>query len=268
MRLLQFLTAMFILIGTFVWAGETSQACGCIPAMTEAELAPYKAKAEQGDAQAAGTVWFEYAMNGAPASPQRVRYWRRKAIRLADPRALQSIAYDWMLEARRSQRSDNKQLFANTAVMLLNRAWRNRHLLRSPRANSDDLDWQAAYARDLRSAVGVQAVIRGGVTRWEALANGGDATAAHHLAVYYFYGTLDQDKRAFWEDQASQLGDPDFAGHAMRRRNPIDDILDIRRALRADAPVHRIPNPWIRMVTLRDLNKRLSVRLKWQAEGR
>ena len=85
MRPLHLFAALFILIGTFVLAGETSQACGCIPAMTEAELAPYKAKAERGDAQAAGTVWFEYGLNGAPASAQQLRYWRSKAIRLADP---------------------------------------------------------------------------------------------------------------------------------------------------------------------------------------
>jgi len=259
--------ALLILIGTFVVAGENSQACGCIPAMTEAELAPYKAKAERGDAQAAGTVWFEYGLNGAPASAQQLRYWRSKAIRLADPYAISFMVNDWMLKVQDSNDPEDKRLFADTAVKLLNHAWRNRQLI--PMADRGSAwDRQANYASDLRLAVGVQTVLRDGVTRREALANRGDATAAHHLAVYYFYGTLDQDKRAYWEDRASQLGDPDFAGHAVRRRNSNDDIRDIRRALRSDAPVHRIPNPWIRMVTLRDLNNRLRLRLKWQAEGR
>ena len=247
MRLHQFLTAMFILIGTFVWAGETSQACGCIPAMTEAELAPYKAKAERGDAQAAGTVWVEYALNGAPASPQQLRYWRSKAIRLADHYTINYLADDWLSKIGRSRNPEHRRLYADTAALLLNHAWHRRSLLKRGDQNNG-WDEQLWNVRSLRTAVGVRALLRDGIATWEVRANRGDATAAHHLAVYYgcFCGSRDKDRSNQWARRAVELGDPDFAS----ARGPDE----IRRALQPGAPVYQIPNSWMRAVLLRKLN--------------
>lgn len=260
--MLRILAALTLLIAVFTASGEVSYACGCADPdpMPESQLDALKARAARGDVLATGAVWYEY--EHVRENPTLERQWRFRAIRAGDPGVARDRASHWMLHMQRSNDPQHKRIFIEAAVALLDRGYRNRSLIELPSAG---IDHQSYYVSQLREAKAARRVLIDGIGLWEARARRGDVIAAHHVAVYYFWVDLNQERRTFWEARASALGDPDFAGVAVLS-NSNTHLRDVRRALAPGAPVYSISDPWERAVTLRNLRDLLVLRRR-QSEG-
>lgn len=229
MRKLAFLVLPIVLAVTASVAQTSPEfeesECACITLPSLAEVARLTAIAEDEKnpeaLSATGEVYFAYLQRG---DKKQAEIWKARAIAVGEPRILNWVA-DSIMVAVSDERDPRKQItMLGQAIELFTKAEPRRDKL-------SDLD-RRVYVDEFRAAQGTLAILRDGIEPWIAKANSGDATAAHHVAAYYFYGHLDQDRRAAWEDRAARLGDPGFAwSFACCWRETRSDLLEGKRVI-------------------------------------
>lgn len=177
--------------------------CACVPPPSIEEVNALIEMANASDTEesvlAHGKVWQAYRERKDKANEV---IWRKKAIEIAEPNAIASIAEGLMFSVHNIKGERYKIRKMREALYLLEKSYARRALLRG---------FQSVYVNKIRAARGSIAVAEGGLEHWEIRANNGDATAAHNLAAYYFYFQLDQNNRSYWEKRSAELGDPTFA---------------------------------------------------------
>lgn len=234
--------------------GFEEAGCACLPPPTLEEVARMTERANSGDTpdaiRATGEVYWAYIERGEKAQAEK---WKQRAIAVGDPDSLGDIASDLLMKVNQEPDFRRKDALLAEALSLLERAYPNRGLIR-------DHIVRELFAENLRAARAAREVLRDGLDVWLARAKSGDATAAHHVAVHYFYVDLDQDKRSHWEDQAARLGDPGFASeYACCSRETKQDLLDGKRVI-AIARANRkawgeAGDIWLQSVLLEQLDR-------------
>lgn len=184
--------------------GFEEPGCACITPPSLAEVARLTAIAEDAKnpeaLSATGQLYFAYLQRG---DNKQAEIWKARAIAFGEPHTLYWVG-DSIMVAVSAERDPLKQIaMLGQAIELFRKAEPLRDMLRDGE--------RRAYVDEFRAAQGTLAILREGLEPWIAKAKSGDATAAHHVAAYYFYGHLDQDRRTAWEDRAARLGDPGFA---------------------------------------------------------
>lgn len=211
--------------GALISPGFEESECACITPPSLAEVARLTAIAEDAKnpeaVSATGQVYFAYLER---EETKQAEIWKMRAIAVGEPKTLNWVA-DSIMEAVSDERDPRKQIaMLGHAIELFRKAKPRRDMF-------SDLD-RRVYVAQFRAAQGTLAVLREGIEPWIAKANSGDATAAHHVAAYYFYGHLDQDRRTAWEDRAAKLGDPGFAwSFACCWRETRSDLLEGKRVI-------------------------------------
>jgi|CXWL01.1.fsa_nt_gi hypothetical protein len=231
-----------------------SAACGCIEPMPDSELSTLILQANRGNIEAPGQIWNEY--HSIREDRRNAEIWRKRAIAVGSPRAMKNMAHDWMWKTQREPNFAKKRIFLKAAIALLGNGYRNRALLGHASPSWDD---RYFYVSSMREAQAALVVANDGVDGWRKRAEKGDAFAAYHVAIYYFWVNLDQDRRTYWETQASVFGEPHFAGQSVdHSRTDAQNEVDVRHALRRRDLILRVGDRWMQSVTTVDLQNRLN----------
>jgi hypothetical protein len=242
-----FFLAMLVAIAGVL--GVPGSASAGVTPLSDEELRALVRLAEQGDIEATGRVWQEYALIREDSRNGKI--WESRAIRAGDPSTMFYMAADWMRYGQENPQTSQKLILYQAAIDVLESGYRNRHLI----AACDDRYY---YIQRLRSARAALATARSGPAAWEQDANGGSASAAYHLANHYFWVQPDQTRRVQWERRASELGDPMFAGNIFERRPASEDIRDILLALGAAAEIAKLGDMWVQDAVTVELQNRLT----------
>lgn len=249
------LPGALIVLATFmlVRPGFEDAGCACSPPPSLAEVAKMTTvandKSNPDSLDATGQVYFAYLERG---ENKQAEMWKARAIAIGEPKTLMFVA-DTILEATSEEHDPRKQAaLLSDAIDLLKKVEPRRRLL-------NELD-RHLYVDQLRGAEGTLAILKDGIDAWTAKANAGDATAAHHIAAYYFFGHLDQEKRRAWEARAANLGDPGFAWLvACCWRETSSDLVEgkqvIQRARSNRKAWSGVGDTWMQSVLAEELSK-------------
>lgn len=249
-------TLFFLLtaaVAVTAFLGTPTSACACIGPMPESELRALIQKADKGDIRATGQVWQEYALVREDAG--RAKIWGSRAMRAGDPDTMEYMAERWMWEGQRTKEMRYKLVFYDAAVRLLENGYRNRDSLAA--CDAAGMNERYFYVANLRSARAALETAKTGLRQWVRRADKGDAVAAYQVANHYFWVDLDQALRAQWENRASELGDPMFAGSSVRPKSDAHNIRDIAHALGQKAAIAKLGDRWVQTAVVSELKDRL-----------
>ena len=233
--------------------GTPTSACACIGPMPESELRALIQKAEKGDIRATGKVWQEYAL--VREDQGRAEIWGSRAIRAGDPDTMEHMADQWIWRGQRTNEMRYKLVFYEAAVRLLENGYRNRDLLAA--CDLAGMNQRYFYVANLRSARAALQTAKTGPQQWIRRAHKGEAAAAYQVANHYFWVDLNQELRGQWENRASELGDPMFAGDVVDARPDSRDIRDITHALGQKGAIAKLGDRWVQTAVVSELQDRL-----------
>ena len=233
--------------------GFEDAGCACVspPTLEQIQADIHEVEKDSGlsAVAAAGRVWQGYVLRGDKAEAER---WRNRAIELRDPETTGHLASERIMSVNEAKSDEEKRRRLRDVLTLLERGYPNR-------ASLDALSG-GIYAHNMRSARAALAVMETGPDPWIRKAEAGDATAAHHLARYYFYVLLDQDQRSRWEQRGAELGDPELAHDAACcwRQTP-DELREGKRIIAAARNNRQawadIDDPWMIGIIAADLDQ-------------
>jgi hypothetical protein len=168
---------------------------------------------------------------------------------------MESMADKWMQAGQNSRNKQHKQKYYLAAIRLLENGWRNRAIF----LVSPEYDQRYFYFTSLRAARAALATLNAGIAGYQKRANAGDADAAYHVGVYYFWVSLDQRNRKIWERRASELGDPEFAGWGIHVDSDAIAVRDVKRAMTNDSLIARLGDSWTQRVIRHELANRMKI---------
>lgn len=243
-----------VVVGLFLVAspGLENESCACEPPPDDKEIQRLIKIAEKGDTsdsiRATGRVALAYVER---SDERNAQIWREKAMAAGDPHTLYRLAEKIGRKAKGETDLNRKIEMLREQLSLLKQAFPNRRMF--------DPIGRSVYASSLRSTQATLTVLADGEEVWLKRAEAGDPVAAYHMARFYFYGELDQDKRSRREEIAGKAGDPELAHDLAccwrKTRNDLlegDAIIENARA-RKDL-LASVSDPWVRSVFMSDLD--------------
>ncbi len=243
-----------VAVGLFLIAspGLETEGCACLPPPDDKEIRRLIEIAEKGDTsesiRATGMVASAYVER---SDERNAQVWRKKAMEVGDPHTLYWLADRIGWKAKDEPDTNRKIEMLREQLSLLKQAFPNRRMF--------DPIGRSVYASSLRSTQATLTVLLDGEQVWLKRAEAGDPIAAYHMARFYFYAELDQDKRSRWEEIAGKAGDPELA-HEMACcwRKSQKDLLDgdaiIENARSREDLLASVSDPWVRSVFMSDLD--------------
>lgn len=255
-RKLVMFAALGVLASLVALLVPTAKACACVDPMPEAELNALKVRVDRGDINAISEVYSEYAL--ARGDVRNAATWEKRAVRAGAPRAILNISDKYIQNVRYSHSPREKRVFAYAVLAILERGYMNRSIISNTDGDEISLfNYQIYYSERLREARAIADVMDSGIEFWVMRAQNSDPIAAYHVALYYLDVDLNQKKRIYWQNIASALGDPYFAGHTIDySRTRARDLHDIAHAMKRRDIIARTGDQWMQKRFVDELRNR------------